>query len=57
MNEQDLKPGDLVKLKSGGPEMTYGSNDTSGRAVCMWFFDGKMERQSFPICALDRAGK
>ncbi len=45
MSEQtELKPGDVVMLKSGGPEMTIDTIDTFDMhgpgALCQWF-DGK----------------
>ncbi|WP_207465091.1 DUF2158 domain-containing protein, partial [Paracoccus fontiphilus] len=43
MNEQEFKPGDLVRLKSGGPIMTYSGNDFAGRAICTWFHVAKHE--------------
>lgn len=47
-DENQFKPGDLVQLKSGGPQMTYeGETPTRGRAVCTWFEGKKMQRQEF----------
>jgi uncharacterized protein YodC (DUF2158 family) len=37
MTEETLKEGDVVVLKSGGPDMTYASEDAQGRAICVWF--------------------
>lgn len=38
---QDIKPGDEVRLKSGGPVMTVEYTDTTltgeNFAVCIWF--------------------
>jgi uncharacterized protein YodC (DUF2158 family) len=42
----DIKKGDTVRLKSGGPIMTvkdignYGHSDTDDGVLCVWF-DGK----------------
>jgi uncharacterized protein YodC (DUF2158 family) len=48
----DLKQGDVVQLKSGGPKMTL---DTIGYHVgqCSWF-DASMNRQKedFNLCSL-----
>ena len=50
---EELKPGDLVMLKSGGPVMTYGSEEY-GSAWCYWFV-GKAEKAAkFPVAALRR---
>ncbi len=44
MAEPDnIKPGDVVKLKSDGPEMTVAGfgmdgSDFSGQALCGWFY-------------------
>lgn len=37
---QSFKPGDVVRLKSGGPAMTVEQIASSGRVVCKWF-EGK----------------
>lgn len=50
---QDIKPGDQVRLKSGGPTMTVEQNGTSDMtgedfAVCVWFNDkGELKREPF----------
>jgi len=44
--EQELKAGDVVQLKSGGPDMTveiigaFGFGSSHTQAKCVWF-DGK----------------
>lgn len=54
MNE--IKPGDVVRLKSGGPAMTVRelANDTSGQLMvfCTWFVDNKPQHDAFPPHAL-----
>lgn len=47
MTKDELKPGDLVVLKSGGPVMTIGSISTmiSGMTKCYWF-DENQKNQS-----------
>lgn len=59
--QSKVKIGDVVKLKSGGPQMTVNDfNDAGGHyeegegIQCAWF-DGKLEpqRQIFHIDALD----
>lgn len=48
--DSELKDGDVVRLKSGGPDMTiegignYGMGSTTKRALCVWF-DGKKRFQ------------
>jgi len=61
MNE--LKVGDTVILKSGGPEMTiesYGYNVVSGgyyndRFECIWFDDSVLKRSTFMSVTLEKA--
>lgn len=47
----DLKPGDLVKLKSGGPTMTYGSKEYAS-AWCYWFAGTAEKVAKIPLAAL-----
>lgn len=37
MNDMEFKPGDLVRLKSGGPVMTVSIIETDGLVRCVWF--------------------
>lgn len=47
----ELKPGDVVRLKSGSPGMTVEA--VSGRSVsCAWFVDGALRNGSFDVDAL-----
>ncbi len=55
MSKDDLKPGDLVQLKSGGPVMTYEGEALYGDALCCWFVGGKRMRESFSYASLKRA--
>ena len=53
-----FKPGDVVCLKSGGPDMTVeraeaGAGDVS--VVCVWFVERNLYRASFPASALSTA--
>ena len=51
----DLKPGDVVQLKSGGPKMTYeGRSEMLGDAICCWFVGTEMKRKGFTHAALER---
>jgi len=46
-----FKEGDIVKLKSGGPKMTYTGRKSSNyknKAECLWFADNKLESGWFP---------
>ncbi|WP_089681935.1 YodC family protein [Billgrantia gudaonensis] len=50
--------GDVVKLKSGGPEMTV--NSYLGRLdkySCQWFAGKKLEQGSFPEDSLEKVEK
>lgn len=47
--------GDIVKLKSGGPDMTvkevvigYNSNEFTGNYHCQWFAGKKLDVGTFP---------
>ena len=37
MSEDKIKQGDVVKLKSGGPEMTVNFIFTDDQCQCAWF--------------------
>ena len=53
----DFQPGDLVKLKSGGPTMTVEKVGHVGNAVavfCTWFEDNELKRASFAPAALKK---
>lgn len=47
--------GDVVKLKSGGPDMTIRSVPDlhSKQYLCQWFAGKKLEQGSFPEESLD----
>jgi uncharacterized protein YodC (DUF2158 family) len=40
----DFAPGDVVRLKSGGPAMTIDGIE-NGHCVCLWFGNDNMELQ------------
>jgi uncharacterized protein YodC (DUF2158 family) len=56
----DLKVGDTVRLKSGGPKMTikemgkYGMGSTRIEAKCAWFDGTKLIEQIFEPATLDK---
>ncbi len=50
-----FKIGDIVQLKSGGPEMTVKSLPSTSNGtqyVCQWFAGKKLEQGSFPSDSL-----
>lgn len=52
----ELKPGDVVRLKSGGPKMTVSKIDGS-RLWCEWFDDkNKHDGRYFEAHLLEKAG-
>jgi uncharacterized protein YodC (DUF2158 family) len=63
-NVSDIKEGDTVRLKSGGPIMTVmfltagayaKETDPKDKANCKWFPDNakKPESETFPLSALE----
>ena len=47
------RPGDVVRLKSGGPEMTVRCLMPKDAAVCDWFDDGGcLDNKAFPAVCL-----
>lgn len=53
----NFKIGDVVNLKSGGPEMTVENIDNQGNVTCTWF-DRNMERktETFKSDMLEKCG-
>ena len=48
----EIKKGDVVQLKSGGPEMTVNFVENSygvQEAACSWFIKDKKESSRFPV--------
>ena len=39
----DIEVGDIVRLRSGGPDMTVSNVDSEGRVICEWFNNGTLE--------------
>lgn len=55
MTEEALKPGDIVKVKSGGPAMTYTEKTEYGSAICVWFDSkGDPQEKTFAPVALEK---
>jgi uncharacterized protein YodC (DUF2158 family) len=58
----DIKVGDVVKLKSGGPAMTVNAMLEKSNCDCRWFDDTQMQGQvahaaTFAMEALDKQDK
>ena len=53
MGNPKFKVGDVVQLKSGGPEMTIEGIGDEGWADCVWFSGLEAKRESFPLDALE----
>jgi uncharacterized protein YodC (DUF2158 family) len=54
-NEGEIKTGNVVQLKSGGPNMTVDSveNDNGTTvAACSWFLNNQKENGQFPVATL-----
>jgi uncharacterized protein YodC (DUF2158 family) len=53
-----FKAGDVVCLKSGGPDMTVERTETAVgdlSIICVWFVEQSLYRASFPVSALSAA--
>jgi uncharacterized protein YodC (DUF2158 family) len=57
MAEPKYSVGDIVTLKSGGPEMTVNSipGGYSKSYICQWFAGKKLEQGGFPENSLELA--
>jgi len=54
-SNEEFKAGDIVRLKSGGPDMTVsGLTYTKDELVCKWFGGKKLEEGHFPPQAIER---
>jgi uncharacterized protein YodC (DUF2158 family) len=54
---KEMKPGDIVQLKSGGPRMTI-VEVAGGHADCEWFDDKKVpQRKEFALTSLKPAAE
>lgn len=57
---EELKEGDVVQLKSGGPRMTiagidvYGMGSTKKKANCVWFEGAKKLESLFELHSLEK---
>jgi uncharacterized protein YodC (DUF2158 family) len=50
---EDLKAGEVVRLKSGGPAMTILEKQGPHTADCAWFAEVEVRTASFPVVALE----
>ena len=51
-----MNAGDIVRLKSGGPDMTVElAEDVKSKVVCVWMSNGKVMRGKFEKTALKAA--
>jgi uncharacterized protein YodC (DUF2158 family) len=50
---EGIKVGDVVKLKSGGPDMTV-TKIIGDEAICDWFANDKRQRGTFKIETLKK---
>jgi len=54
----EFTPGDVVRLKSGGPKMTVEQVGKEGaEAVCCFFVRKKLIRETLQTAAIDLTGK
>lgn len=59
----NYKVGDIVRLKSGGPEMTVQeainnmNGQETGKYWCQWFAGKKLERGNFPGESIEHVSK
>lgn len=48
-------PGDVLRLKSGGPKMTVVTLEGDDAVACKWFDrNGKLQSDSFPAAMVER---
>lgn len=52
MTNEEAKPGVVVRLKSGGPQMTIESNPFENQVMCSWF-DKVQHRDMFHVATLE----
>lgn len=53
----EFKVGEIVQLKSGGPEMTVSNTnlfDKDDHVKCQWFGGRKLDQGAFPTASLVR---
>jgi len=50
----DLKKGDVVQLKSGGPHMTVDQVSDGNKIKCIWFVQTELKVDYFNVETLDK---
>jgi uncharacterized protein YodC (DUF2158 family) len=53
---EPLKPGDIVSLKSGGPDMTVDAVEQlngQDKAICFWFAEAQAHKATFAVTSLE----
>ncbi|RUW85193.1 DUF2158 domain-containing protein [Mesorhizobium sp. M1E.F.Ca.ET.063.01.1.1] len=53
MDETELKIGDAVRHKTGGPKMVFVGTSQTGQAICEWFDRGP-QQDTFSFAALEK---
>ena len=53
MNRQNARAGNVVLLKTGGPQMTINSV-LDDQAICLWFEGKELRSGNFDYYALDK---
>lgn len=53
MTEAELKEGDEVRHKAGGPKMIFVGTSQTGQAICEWFDKGQRQ-DTFSFVALEK---
>lgn len=57
MENEPIKPGDVVQLNSEGPDMTVErivNSDEGPKACCNWFVGSKPQKEFFRLVELKR---
>jgi len=56
MSSDDLEPGDIVALRSGGPDMTVMEIYQDGTVRCFWMNDeGETDHDVFAVACLEKS--
>lgn len=50
----NIDVGDVVQLRSGGPDMTVEDVPDTTQIACFWFVQKDLRRETFPALALDK---
>lgn len=57
MADHQFQIGDTVRLKSGGPLMTYSGESQFGSAICTWFEGNKKIVEQFDYGIIEKSSK